>query len=154
MLMHEQSEHLDETKHFPRTGMIVDLSIQRPLTTGQTCTDRPVSMPQNSQMAVNNNRPPTFQPTSLATASQSHLLSHVNASQAFISCREVCLFLGDLTLGRRVDLGVTSPRSRPWSSYMTLDVTHIWIVRLHPVVTPMTVQARSGRDAPKNHKVM
>ena len=97
---------------------------------------RPVSIPQKSQAVVTSNNAPTFQPTFAAMASQSHLLPQVKCSHQLNPSSGLC----DLARG------VTSPG-------ITLLVTHIWTVRDQPVVTPITIHARSGRRAPRNHNV-
>jgi hypothetical protein len=103
----------------------------------------PFSIFQNSQAVVINSKVPTFHPTSLNTPSQSHFLPHKNASHPLNPS-------GTTFLPK--PLGVESPLPDVLGMG-TLLVTHIWIVRDHPVVIPITTHARSGRLAPRMRRV-
>lgn len=126
----------------------------------------PHSIPQKSHAVVTSNNPPTFHPTSLATASQSHFLPHTNFSHwrrcsgggpgNVVVCfepRRAAMPLGLVRVEVTTRLVDTTGETR--SAGTTLLVTHIWTVRDQPVVTPMTTHASRGRAflAPRTHRV-
>ena len=108
-----------------------------------TSTNCPVSTFQNIHAHVMSNKLPTFHPTSRAMSLQSHFLPNVKPSHHPAPAGGSG---GDLAFG----VVSTAP---PDPATMTLLVTHICTVRDQPVVTPITIQARSGRSAPRNRSV-
>jgi hypothetical protein len=131
----------------------------------------PCSIPQNNHALVINSNAPTFHPATLASAPQSHVLSHVNSSQADLTptptaplalapAFALALALVSLPLispeDRLRPLGVTSPPCAPDAEdegRTMLLVTYICTARDAAVVQPITTHAKRVRSEPRNHSV-